>query len=75
MKIGHWTTANDKGKPMNPLDLFNGQVPFKRIYLQPPTSQRVVPKGMKNLDKFLSSNKETKDRKNKQNPREGKQKG
>ena len=59
---------------MNPVDLFNGQVPFKRIYLQPPTSQRAGPKGMKDLNKFLSSNKEIKDKKNKQNTRKGQQK-
>ena len=38
---------------MNPLDLFNGQIPHRRIYLQPPTSRRNISKDMKNLDKYL----------------------
>ena len=38
---------------MNPLDLFDGRKPFIRIYLQPPTSRRFIPKGMDNLDKYL----------------------
>ena len=38
---------------MNPLDLLNGQITFKRIYLQPQTSQRIAPKGMEDLAKFL----------------------
>ena len=38
---------------MNTLDLFDGKKPFIRIYLQPPTSRRFIPKGMENLDKYL----------------------
>ena len=42
---------------MNPLDLFNGQVPLTRVYLQPTTSQNTIPKGMKNVDKYLMERK------------------
>ena len=48
---------------MNPLDLFNSRIPLRRIYLQPPTSRRNVPKGMKNLDKYLSDKKGERDNK------------
>ena len=48
---------------MNPLDLFNIRIPLRRIYLQPPTSRRNVPKGMKNLDKYLSDKKGERDNK------------
>ena len=44
---------------MNPLDLFNGQIPFRRAYLQPPTSRKYVPNGMKDLDKHLNKIKST----------------
>ena len=43
---------------MNPLDLFDGKKPFIRIYLQPPTSRRFIPKGMENLDKYLKKEEE-----------------
>ena len=37
---------------VDPLDLFRTNKPFKRIYLQPPTSQRNVPTDMTALEKF-----------------------
>ena len=43
---------------MNPLELFDGKKPFKRIYLQPFTSRRFIPKGMDNLDKCLKKEEE-----------------
>ena len=51
---------------MNPLDLFNGQIPLRRIYLQPSTSRRNIPKGMKDLDKYLSEQRVIENNKEKQ---------
>ena len=42
---------------MNPLNLFNGQIPFCRVYLQPPTSRKHVPNDMKDLDNYLNKKK------------------
>ena len=42
---------------MNPLDLFNGHIPFCRVYLQPLTSRKHVPKDMKDLGKYLNEKK------------------
>ena len=33
--------------------MFDGKKPFKRIYLQPATSRKFIPKGMDNLDKYM----------------------
>ena len=38
---------------MNPLDLFNSQYTFERVYLNPPTSQKNLPTDMSQLDEFL----------------------
>ena len=51
---------------MNPLDLFNGQITFKRIYLHPPSSRRIVPEGMKDLDKILLEQENASSKKNKE---------
>ena len=51
------------GLAMNPLDLFDSRIPLRRIYLQSPTSRKNVPKGMKDLDKYLSDKKGEKDNK------------
>ena len=39
---------------LDPLDLFRPNKPFKRVYLQPPTSQKYVPTNMTALDEFLN---------------------
>ena len=38
---------------LDPLDLFRPNKPFKRVYLQPPTTHRYVPTNMTDLDEFL----------------------
>ena len=45
---------------MNPLELFDGRKPFKRIYPQLLTSRKFIPKGMDNLDKYLKAEKKPK---------------
>ena len=42
---------------MNVLDVFNGQVPFRRTYLQPTASRKNVPKGLKDLDEYSEEQK------------------
>ena len=39
---------------MNPLDMFDEKKPMRRFYLPPPTSQKILPIGMKGLDRFFS---------------------
>ena len=42
---------------LHPLDLFRPNKPLKRVYLQPPTSQKHVPTNMTALDEFLEKRK------------------
>lgn len=42
---------------------FSGNKAFKKVYLQPPTSQRNLPPGINELDKYLENKKVQKDSK------------
>ena len=42
---------------LDPLGLFRPNKPLKRVYLQPPTSQKHVPTNMTALDEFLEKRK------------------